>query len=490
MKKFYTVILAFSAMLLAIQTHAKAPSFILNKSCATHQIEQQYFLDNFDLSKIRTSPISARANEDGDTSYSVPIVNSDSTYTIQVVVHVVYLKDNIYENPSDEAIQSQIDALNRDFNLKNSIDHIRPEFLQFIGNPKIKFELASVDPKGNPTNGITRKKGSPRLAPDWTPLIDNVKHNNTGGTTPWAPNYYLNIWVCDLNIANRVSRDNVELDWDKGALGGYANPPKGLPNWIIDLLGVTQDGAATAPMKQGVVIDFRFFGQNNEFNKDYLNNSPYYGMGRTTVHEVGHYLGLRHTWGDYGPILDLPCDEIDDGIKDTPHEDNAYATFIEAGDDVCNMDINSCHAPYPGDGIDYPDMRENFMNYSTDLCYGMFTKEQVNMMRYALTTKRSNIIINSGIEDEVPTRINELKSLPVTLYPNPANDILNISFGEISAGKNQVQIYNALGALVLYKELGENTQLSTISIQDFAPGAYFLHIKNGSKGFSQQFMKQ
>ena len=89
--------------------------------------------------------------------------NSDTIYTVQVVVHVVYLNDNKYENIPDDIIQSQIDALNRDYNLLNDDTvNLRPFFKPFQGKAKIKFELAKKTPGGQVTTGITRTKGVKR----------------------------------------------------------------------------------------------------------------------------------------------------------------------------------------------------------------------------------------------------------------------------------------------------------------------------------------
>ncbi|MBK8353330.1 MAG: hypothetical protein IPL21_17245 [Saprospirales bacterium] len=86
-------------------------------------------------------------------------VNTDTTYTVQVVVHIVYLGNNKYENIPDDIIQSQIDALNRDYNLLNDDSvNLRPFFKPFQGNARIKFELAKKTPTGANTNGITRTK--------------------------------------------------------------------------------------------------------------------------------------------------------------------------------------------------------------------------------------------------------------------------------------------------------------------------------------------
>lgn len=483
MKLFFTTLLLSFFVLTSFASEKPLPKRI----CATHQVEHQHLLDNYSLEQLSTLLYNGRKAE--DTSYSVPVVNSDTTYTIQVVVHVVYLNDNKYENPSDEIIQSQIEALNRDFNLQNELSHIRQEFFPFIGNAKIRFELAKVNPNGKPTTGITRKKSSPILLPDWNPVVDNIKNAAAGGVNPWRPVQYLNIWVCDLNISNRIKKNEVELKPDVGMLGGVANPPKGLPNWSANLIGIDQELAATPAIRQGVVIDFRFFGQFNEYNKDFFNSSIHYGLGRTTVHEVGHYLGLRHTWGDYGYVFGLPCADFDDGIKDTPNSEGPYANNIVSGN-ICGIDVNSCNVPYPGDGIDYPDMRENYMDYSTDACYGMFTKEQVNMMRYALTEKRGGIIAKREIVTVVPTGIDTKPTLEASVHPNPAQDILNVRLSQMIDADANIQIFNTIGQNVHLEKLPRGIKERSISLQNLTPGMYIIHIEQSGKSFTQRFIKQ
>lgn len=474
MKKNYLPLLFMLAICLnTISVFAQG--MMPTRTCATHDVVYDYLKTNFDLSKgIEDGPASNQRND-----YTVPLVNTDTTYTIPVVVHLVYLDDNKYENISDELIQSQIDALNRDFNLKNDFSIVRPEFQEFIGNAKVRFELAKVNPQGQPTTGITRKKSRPTLAPDWNAISNNVKQLVGGGTPPWPWKRYLNIWVCDLNMRSRVCPTCVDICDTCGLLGGYAQPPKGLPNWIISLGGIQTDAsAAFADNTDGVVIDFRFFGQSNEFNKDYLNNSPVYGQGRTAVHEVGHYLGLRHTWGDYGAIFGNGC-TYDDGIGDTPNEELPYATYIEPGN-ICGNIINSCPNPYPVNGVDYPDLQENYMNYSTDICYAMFTKEQVNMMRYALTNKRSQLIIKREIE--TTTGFEQLTAADngIEIFPNPTNGLLNIRHNNPSAYETIVEIYNHVGAVVSSIRIPANTTNYSVDLSKQAPSLYFVRFTQGN----------
>lgn len=173
------------------------------------------------------------------------------TVLIPVVVHVVF--NTTVENIINAQICSQIDILNQDFGRRNADRTQTPaQFAGVAGNTEIQFYLATCDPSGNVTNGITRTStASTSFTSD-----NRIKSNITGGRNPWDTDRYLNIWVGDL----------------VPGLLGYAQFP-----W---------DYAAN-PGTDGVVVDFQPFG-----NTEIL-TAPYY-LGRTATHEVGHWLGLRH----------------------------------------------------------------------------------------------------------------------------------------------------------------------------------------------------
>jgi chitodextrinase len=188
---------------------------------------------------------------------------SANVYTIPVVFHVVYR--NSTQNISMAQIQSQLDVLNEDFQRLNSdADNTWPQ----AGNPEISFCLATVDPNGNSTNGITRTSTSSNVFTD----DDKVKFNSQGGKDAWPTSQYLNFWVCALD----------------GFLG-YAQFPGGPAN------------------TDGVVCDYRYVGTTGTAE------APF-DLGRTATHEVGHWLNLYHIWGDGG------CG-VDDEVSDTPKSD-------------------------------------------------------------------------------------------------------------------------------------------------------------------------
>ncbi|QQR97533.1 MAG: T9SS type A sorting domain-containing protein [Sphingobacteriales bacterium] len=424
----------------------------------------------------------------------------DTTYTIQTVIHIVYLEDNLEQNIPDDIIQSQIDRLNKDFGVLNEdTANLRLIFKNFRGYPKIKFELATNDPNGNPTNGVVKVAGrGPSKKPTFTNPIDsilfeltntigdwfkkgfsivnlpnNVK-DTTIGSPIWDNSKYLNIWVTDLNLFSLPT---------EGTLGGFAFAPPGLSNWPFGI-GYPADAV------DGVSIDYRFFGENNYFARNRPSIAEFIGKGRTTVHEVGHYLGLRHIWGDYGNVFNLPCNAFthdiffSDGMDDTPPCKAPFSSQL--GEYRCDTATNSCNLPYQG--IDYPDLFENYMDYSGDACYNMFTKKQADFLRFVLTTRRSGII--SKRETEIISSTKNIKNTAnqFNVYPNPAQDILHIE-----ATKNQntnIDIYTIDGKLIQQNHMDTNSSLKSINIQDFKNGTYVIKLYNADFVSFEKFIKQ
>jgi hypothetical protein len=242
------------------------------------------------------------------------------TITIPVVVHVVY--NTSAENISAAQIQSQIDVLNDDFRRLNADAGSTPSVFQGVAaDSEIEFCLASVDPQGNPTSGITRTSTSQTSFG----TNDQVKFNSSGGKDAWPAGDYMNIWVCDIS----------------GGILGYAQFPGG--------------PAAT----DGVVVDYQYFGTIGTAT------APF-DLGRTGTHEVGHYLNLRHIWGDGN------C-SVDDFVSDTPNAGGPNYT----GGSCSFPGPNSCNTGFG----DLPDMFQNYMDYSNDVCMNLFTQGQKARMR-------------------------------------------------------------------------------------------------------------
>ncbi len=314
--------------------------------------------------------------------------NNVETYYIPVVFHVVYNSET--QNIPDSVLVSQIEVLNEDYRrLNNNATETRDEFLEFAGDANIEFFLANVDPNGNSTNGIIHQYTDRDEFLMFEDIfsneitLDEVKKSDTGGSDAWDTNQYLNIWVCNIG-----SLDVFGLEL--GQVFGYAYPPVNVdealidladtptvPEWPVDML--TDDQSL-----QGVVLHYTAVGRNNPVaNDDGMTEN---NEGRAAVHEIGHYLGLRHIWGDAIAFLGEDGCLVDDGISDTPNA-NDQAGY------VCDFNKNTCTGDTFGStGEDLPDMVENYMDYSPDACLNMFTNGQINIMRNILEIARPELI--------------------------------------------------------------------------------------------------
>ena len=224
------------------------------------------------------------------------------TITIPVYVHVIY--NTSQQNISSSQINSQIAVLNNDFRKSNSdANQVPSEFAGVAADSEVEFVLA----------GVTRKSSS---TTSWG-TNDAMKHASNGGVDVITPETHLNIWVCNIG----------------GGILGYAQFPGG--------------GAST----DGVVISPQYFG-----SQGYV--SAPFDKGRTATHEVGHYLNLRHIWGDGR------C-KRDDFVSDTPSSDGP----------------NYGCPSYPTVNCRTNDMTMNYMDYTDDACMYMFSEGQKVRMR-------------------------------------------------------------------------------------------------------------
>lgn len=255
--------------------------------------------------------------------------------TIPVVVNVVYF--NGTQNISDAQIQTQIDVLNADFRLLNADQSLIPPLFQGLkADSEVNFCLATRDPSGNATTGIRRRQ----TTVNGFGTNDAVKYDANGGISAWDRNSYLNLWICDLS----------------GGLLGYAQFPGG--------------PAAT----DGVVCDFAYVGTIGTAT------SPF-NLGRTATHEVGHWLNLRHIWGDANCGSDL--------VSDTP---------------VHNTSNGGCPAyPHYSTCSGAPiEMTMNYMDYTDDACMYMFSLGQKARMQAVIVPGGSRASLANSLGCQAP----------------------------------------------------------------------------------------
>jgi len=367
------------------------------------------------------------------------IEKSDEIVIIPVVFHIVFSTSQ--QNLSTAVIQNQIDILNKDFQRLNADTiQMRSIFNNVKGATNIQFELASLDPSGNITNGITRTStatasfGTVNLLLGNFSDVEKVKSSSLGGTNPWNPNKYLNIWICNMSLNLGTGETPVLL--------GYGTPPTGLPNWPTGSIPSLIDG---------IVVQYQCVGSNNP-NPLEIGGEQIAVSGRTVTHEVGHYLGLRHIWGDGD------CTQ-QDGINDTPNASSQ-------SDKDCNLTKNTCLDNILGH--DLPDMVENFMDYSAETCQNTFTQGQADLMCSVLQNQRFSLVnFNSATIHEVK------KEVSAKLFPVPACKELNLVTSEPMEGT--IRVVDINGATMSLQEMN-NSDHNKIDVCNLKNGVYFVQI--------------
>jgi PKD repeat protein len=252
------------------------------------------------------------------------------TYIIPVVFHIVH--DYGTENISDAQILDEMRILNEDFRKLNpDTSAIVPPFDTLAADAQIEFRLAQLDPEGNCTNGIDR-----------IPSMETYVGDDGSKLNRWPRDKYLNVWVVK-SMENGVAG----YAYYPGAVDGFLYPFDGV---IIlqDYIGSIGTGAV--------------------------------GRSRALTHEIGHYLGLPHTWGSTNSP-GVACG--DDGILDTPQT---------MGWQTCNLTSNAVCT------VGQPENVQNFMEYA--YCSNMFTYGQRDVMHYSLnssTGDRNNLWSNDNL---------------------------------------------------------------------------------------------
>lgn len=392
-------------------------------------------------------------------------------YRIPVIFHIIHGGEEIgiFPNIRSEQISAQITVLNQDFNAKsyNIADYPENAFVTWannqnipalnrdskgrikIANFNIEFCLAATDPSGNTLS---------------EPGIDRINHNSKGWPNPnqfgtqatmksyldnilkpqsiWDVEKYLNVWITDKSSALTYA-------------GVSSVPPlsglKDIPNSATD-------------STDGVWCYAKAVGSNRLFPE-----GSYIGPaidGRTLIHEVGHYLGLRHIWGD------TACGN--DFCNDTPP-----AAGQNSGIPNYPRNAGSCSTPSNNpDG----EMFMNFMDYTAGPAKYMFTTDQ--MIRAHTALQNSPFRKKLGTHNLCPSlsAANEKElSVPPIIYPNPGEGNIRIDAGGRSI--ESVRIFNQFGSLL------KICATEACSIADFSPGIYFVVLQSEGSRYCIRFSK-
>ncbi|RYJ43254.1 T9SS type A sorting domain-containing protein [Flavobacterium beibuense] len=373
---------------------------------------------------------------------------TNEVVTIPVVFHVIHDGDAIgqNENIADEQILSQLTVLNQDFRRMADTPG-------FNTNPvgadmEIEFCLAQRDEYGIATSGITRHYYENDDPYGWEM---NAVETIIKPQTQWDPNKYLNIWV----VSNLyISFNGTPI----GELAGYAQFPT-----QSGLEGLEEEGLPVLAETDGVALGAMYCGSSDIYPNGYYNEEGGKDKGRSASHEVGHYFGLRHIWGDGD------C-SFDDYCADTPVAENANSG--------CPEGLDSCPSS-PG-----LDMIENYMDYTNDSCQNVFTQNQKERMQAVLANspRRVSLITSDGCvpgvvyDNDGSLNINQLQqscgeefALTINLKNTGTN---TITAAEISYTLDEeAAVYSWTGEL----ENGETTTIE-LPVAEPAQGEHTLEL--------------
>lgn len=347
-----------------------------------------------------------------------------SVYTLPVIVHVIYNGEAIGagSNISQPQIQSQLQILNEDFRKLNAdISSVPSAWTGVAADCEINFCFAMVDPSGNVLtepgiNRVNRSTNGFTSPPYGTSYIDGTIKL----ATIWDPNNYLNVWCIDLG----------------SSLLGYATFPNPGGSGLGGLSAPY--GSATS---DGVVI------RNTAMGNTGTAAAPF-NKGRTATHEIGHWLGLRHIWGD-GSCANDYC-------NDTPTQQSSNNGCPSFPSVTCSNGPNG-------------DMFINYMDYVNDNCMFMFSNDQKTRVQAIMSNSPMRMALANSIKCNNPVALDA----GVTIITTPVGSICQSSitptvtlknFGSATLTSATISYTIDGGTAILFNWTGTLTSGSTANV--------------------------
>lgn len=432
-KKLYFNILLFNVLLTLVVIVSNSPNALAQR-CATHQHYEQLKNNNPALYRSIAS-FQDQLNHIIETKRSARenILAAETLYRVPIVVHILHNNSSGLiggvgnSNITDAQILSQIEVLNEDFRRKANTRG-------FNSNPigadaMIEFCLADKTPNGLPSTGINRVYYGSKYF-DYKNYDEEKKLK---AMSYWPSDQYLNVWVTSMqNIFGfTIYPPGTSLP----GLEGYEN---------------------TDPTTDGCVIHYEAFGRVGQL-------AQYAEYGHTLTHEIGHWLGLLHIWGDEF------CGN--DYVKDTPPQAQSNFTLSTK----CPATFSTCN------GIKTQDLNANYMDYSPDVCMNIFTLNQKERMRTALVNspRRAALIKNNkscntsvGVDEE------EISSQSIQLYWK--HNRLHVD-SKIALSDGNIYIYNVMGVQLWQEAFSEiNSSFTSGFVPDNSQSLYMISIQTAN----------
>jgi len=362
--------------------------------------------------QVINDPLQANAIQQAETFIRQVLASPTTARLENGIIRIPVVIHNLYHTTdqkiTDEQAVAQLELLNKAFRRQNADTVKTPAvFKSVAADCEIEFHLATSDPLKRSTSGIIRK-----YTPVTTWIMDDkMKSSATMGADPWDSRLYLNIWVCPME-----------------KFAGYSSMP------------------GSDAKLDGIVIGLSAFGAGQ----------------KTLIHEAGHWMGLKHIWGDEY------CG--DDGVDDTPKQASYTVGCPTTARVTC------------GNGP-LGDMYNNYMDFTNDGCMNLFTKGQKARMQavFAPGAARNSLLSSAGLdkpliyESALPEE--DPRWLQVKMYPNPVTTTLFIDFSyDVRWLGKTIFISNLVGQSV--NNVTISSKIQAIDVTNFKPGIYFLAAKN------------
>lgn len=335
--------------------NVKTPTPDVFQRCATMEnIEKRLQTDPEYKANYERGLRDFEGSQQGQTSR---VGNTDlltAPVTIPVVVHIVLPNPNLV---TDADVQNFLNRLNLDFSGFNPDSTNGATWYGVRGHSLLRFVMARRDPNGNLTNGIERKVGNITFG---STQPEPIKSTAAGGLNPWPHTQYYNLWI-----------------------------GQGFSDASGTILGIAPEIGPGTAANDGVIVDYRVFAGNPCYTV------PAFNLGRTAVHEIGHNFGLYHIFqdgcanGDFrqltSPGVALPANLL------APSDDTPAQSAPTSGCPTGTQPTGCPAFPNPPGK-----MYQNYMDYTNDACYSMFSKGQVERMHYVLEIMRPGYLTTLG----------------------------------------------------------------------------------------------